>query len=68
MNLENSYGTHESLLKAFQDALQQNEPFAVFQKLAAIYVKSQKFDVRNLERKVCDSHSELAIAVSWSVT
>ncbi|XP_053306401.1 protein RRP5 homolog [Spea bombifrons] len=43
LNLENMYGTEESLLKAFERAVQYNEPLKVFQQLADIYIKSEKF-------------------------
>ena len=45
MNLENLYGTEESLLKVFEAALQQNEPVVVFFKLVNIYIQSKKFEV-----------------------
>ena len=45
MNLENLYGTHESLMKVFQRAIQQNEPLSVYYKLTDIYVNSKKLDV-----------------------
>eukprot|EP00079_Xenopus_tropicalis_P016710 XP_004915908.1 PREDICTED: protein RRP5 homolog [Xenopus tropicalis] len=43
LNLENMYGTEESLVKAFERAVQYNEPLKVYQQLADIYVKSEKF-------------------------
>lgn len=45
LNLENSYGTQDSLVKVFERALQQNEPKNVFKQLINIYVKSNKFEV-----------------------
>ena len=45
MNLENLYGSQESLVSVFQSALQQNEPLEVFKRLAAIYQESKKMDV-----------------------
>ena len=45
MNLENLYGSQESLGKVFQSALQQNEPLEVFNRLVAIYQQSEKMDV-----------------------
>lgn len=45
MNLENLYGTQESLVKVFESALQQNEPTEVFFRLLAIYQSSKKFDL-----------------------
>jgi len=46
MNLENLYGSQETLVAVFEQALQQNEPIEVFFKLAAIYERSKKMDVR----------------------
>ena len=46
MNLENLYGTQESLIKVFESALQQNEPKKVFFHLINIYTKSNKTEVR----------------------
>ena len=48
MNLENLYGTQESLVKVFDSALQQNEPKKVFFHLINIYDKSNKMEVRIL--------------------
>ena len=45
MNLENMYGTQESLVKVFERALQQNEPKKVFLQLVDIYVRSNKMEV-----------------------
>ena len=45
MNLENLYGTEETLLQVFESALKHNDPLAVFIKLVNIYVDSNKFDV-----------------------
>ncbi|XP_069045275.1 protein RRP5 homolog isoform X2 [Lepisosteus oculatus] len=42
LNLENMYGTEESLQKVFKRAVQYCEPMAVFQQLADIYTKSNK--------------------------
>ncbi len=42
MNLENLYGSQETLVKVFESALQQNEPIEIYKKLAAIYVQSKK--------------------------
>ncbi|XP_028367529.1 protein RRP5 homolog isoform X3 [Phyllostomus discolor] len=43
LNLENMYGSQESLTKVFERAVQYNEPLKVFLQLADIYTKSQKF-------------------------
>lgn len=48
MNLENLYGNQESLMKVFEQAIQQNEPIEVFFRLASIYETSQKLDVSPL--------------------
>lgn len=42
LNLENMYGTQESLKKVFERALQYCEPMPVYQQLADIYAKSDK--------------------------
>ncbi|KAJ8389813.1 hypothetical protein AAFF_G00112820 [Aldrovandia affinis] len=42
LNLENLYGSEESLRKVFERALQHCEPLPVYQKLADIYAKSNK--------------------------
>lgn len=45
LNLENMYGTEESLKKVFERALQFCEPMPVYQQLADIYAKSEKIKV-----------------------
>lgn len=45
MNLENIYGTPESLVQVFEEALKQNDTQTVFFKLASIYTRAKKFDV-----------------------
>lgn len=45
MNLENLYGSQESLVKVFEMALKENEPIDVFTRLVAIYEQTKKFDV-----------------------
>lgn len=45
MNLENSYGTQDSLIKVFQEALNFNEEKPVYLSLLDIYQKSQKSEV-----------------------
>lgn len=47
LNLENMYGTEESLKKVFERALQFCEPMPVYQQLADIYAKSDKIKVRS---------------------
>lgn len=46
LNLENMYGTEESLQKVFERAIQYCEPLPVYQQLADIYTKSSKIKVR----------------------
>lgn len=46
LNLENMYGTEESLQKVFERAIQYCEPMPVYQQLADIYTKSDKIRVR----------------------
>ncbi len=46
LNLENLYGTQESLMKTFQEALQSNEPLPLYHKLAGMYLLTEKKDVR----------------------
>ncbi|EDL42026.1 programmed cell death protein 11 [Mus musculus] len=43
LNLENMYGSQESLTKVFERAVQYNEPLKVFLHLADIYTKSEKY-------------------------
>jgi hypothetical protein len=45
LNLENMYGSQESLSKVFERAVQYNEPLKVFLHLADIYTKSGKLKV-----------------------
>lgn len=43
LNLENMYGTEETLMKVFERAVQYNEPLKVFQHLCDIYATSEKY-------------------------
>ncbi|KFP74307.1 Protein RRP5, partial [Acanthisitta chloris] len=43
LNLENMYGTEETLMKVFERAVQYNEPLKVFQHLCDIYADSEKY-------------------------
>lgn len=45
MNLENSSGTEETLLKVFERALSNCEPYKVFEHLIEIYTRSGKVEV-----------------------
>jgi len=44
LNLENSFGTQESLDQVLRDALQRNDEFKVYTQMADIYTKSGKID------------------------
>ncbi|XP_071947119.1 protein RRP5 homolog [Antedon mediterranea] len=44
LNLENMYGTEETLVKVFERALQQCEPIKVFQQLISIYLRTTKIE------------------------
>ncbi|XP_064630324.1 protein RRP5 homolog [Lineus longissimus] len=44
LNLENMYGTAETLQTLFQRAIQHNDPLKVYQQLIAIYEKSEKIE------------------------
>ena len=46
MNLENSYGTHESLMRVFERAVTYNEPKKIYMHLVNIYERTSKLDVR----------------------
>ncbi|XP_071604451.1 protein RRP5 homolog [Heliangelus exortis] len=43
LNLENMYGSEETLMKIFERAVQYNEPLKVFQHLCDIYANSEKY-------------------------
>ncbi|XP_010009634.1 PREDICTED: protein RRP5 homolog [Nestor notabilis] len=43
LNLENMYGSEETLMKVFERAVQYNEPLKVFQHLCDIYANSEKY-------------------------
>lgn len=60
LNLENMYGTEESLKKVFERAVQFCEPMPVYQQLADIYSKSNKTKVTCLKlrsHRACDARS-----------
>jgi len=42
LNLENSFGTQESLEKVLQEAVQRNDDYKVYSQMADIYTKSNK--------------------------
>ena len=52
MNLENLYGTQESLVKVFERALKQNEPKKVFFQLISIYTRTDKSKVSMRQRNM----------------
>ncbi|XP_052401989.1 protein RRP5 homolog isoform X1 [Carassius gibelio] len=53
LNLENMYGTQESLQKVFERAIQFCEPLPVYQQLADIYAKSDKIkEAENLYKSM----------------
>lgn len=45
MNLENMYGTEESLKEVFDRAVKHNEPLDVYHQLIKIYDNSDKYEV-----------------------
>lgn len=53
LNLENMYGTQESLQKVFERAIQYCEPLPVYQQLADIYAKSDKIKVIIISCDMC---------------
>lgn len=59
LNLENMYGTQESLQKIFERATQYCEPLPVYQQLAHIYAKSDKIKVSIMSDDV------IWLVVSW---
>lgn len=46
LNLENIYGTEQTIEDAFKDAVRRNDAKAVYLGLATIFEQSEKFDVR----------------------
>ncbi|XP_030636412.1 protein RRP5 homolog [Chanos chanos] len=53
LNLENMYGTEESLQKVFERAVQFCEPLPIYQQLADIYTKSDKIqEAENLYKSM----------------
>lgn len=65
LNLENMYGSQESLNKVFERAVQYNEPLKVFLQLADIYTKSEKFQVGVWQVAHCHRVPRHAEADSW---
>jgi rRNA biogenesis protein RRP5 len=48
LNLENRFGTEESLEATFKDAARHNDSKTIHLSLANIFDQSEKYDVRNL--------------------
>ena len=48
LNLENIYGTEQTIEDTFKDAVRRNDPKTVYLGLATIFEQSEKFDVRAL--------------------
>lgn len=68
MNLENLYGTQESLVKVFERALQQNEPKKVFFQLISIYTRTDKIEVRMKKRQGDHMQSSLEDMTKFSLS
>lgn len=65
MNLENTFGTADSLEAVFKRAVIVCEPKKVYLQLVKIYERSNKFDVRILRRViVCEFHLFLTLFLS----
>ncbi|GAB6031444.1 hypothetical protein CHUAL_009216 [Chamberlinius hualienensis] len=45
LNIENHFGTQESMQKVLRRALQYNEPFKVYENVVNIYIDSKKYDL-----------------------
>ncbi|RXN09143.1 RRP5-like protein [Labeo rohita] len=67
LNLENMYGTQESLQKVFERAVQYCEPLPVYQQLADIYAKSDKIkEAENLYKNMVKRfRQEKAVYLSY---
>lgn len=48
LNLENIYGTEQTIEETFKDAVRRNDPKTVYLGLATIFERSEKFDVNTL--------------------
>jgi len=61
LNLENTYGTQDTLLKVFNNALIFNEPKVIYIKLAEIYERAEKTDeAEKLFKTMCKKFKESA--------
>ena len=59
LNLENSFGSHESLQEAFKRAVQHMDALTMHQKLIGIYLLSEKYDeAEDLFRTMCKKFSQ----------
>jgi len=47
LNLENTYGTQESLMKVFERSVSYNDPKKMYLHLVKIYERANKTDVRS---------------------
>lgn len=74
LNLENLYGSQESLVAVFQSALQQNEPLEVYRRLASVYLESDKISVCHLislyywycwRDKICESEKNCRLPFNF---
>ena len=59
LNLENTYGTHESLLKVFERSAQYNDPKKMHLHLVKIYERTNKTDVRSISVPVTDKEGRI---------
>ena len=53
LNLENIYGTEQTVEDTFKDAVRRNDAKTVYLGLAAIFEQSEKFDVRTFSASTC---------------
>lgn len=53
LNLENAYGTDETLEEVFKRACQYNDEQVVYERLTTIYIKTGKHDVRSHTPQAC---------------
>jgi rRNA biogenesis protein RRP5 len=60
LNMENLYGTPETMKAAFNEALQTNDQLSVFRKTIDIYEQSNKLDVSFPKSYVFESSTRFA--------
>ncbi|GMG39627.1 unnamed protein product [Ambrosiozyma monospora] len=64
LNLENMFGTDDSLQEVFKKSCQYMEPFTMHQKLVAIYIASEKFtEADDLYKVMCKKFGSKHISV-----